>query len=44
MNEILQPYLRRFVLVFLDDILVYSPSMATHLQHLEQVLATLRTH
>jgi hypothetical protein len=31
MNEVLQPYLRRFVLVFLDDILVYSPSMETHL-------------
>jgi hypothetical protein len=44
MNQVLQPYLRKFVLVFLDDILIYSPSMETHLQHLEMVLDTLRQH
>ena len=31
-------------MVFLDDILVYSPDLASHLSHLEQVLETLRTH
>ena len=44
MNEVLAPFLRKFVMVFLDDILVYSPDLASHLSHLEQVLETLRAH
>lgn len=44
MNEILQPFLRKFVLVFLDDILIYTTSWEEHIQHLEQVLDTLRAH
>jgi hypothetical protein len=44
MNQILQPYLRRFVLVFLDDILIYSTSLEQHVQHLQLVLQTLRDH
>lgn len=42
MNTVLQPCLRRFVLVFMDDILVYSASPEEHEQHLQVVLTLLR--
>jgi hypothetical protein len=44
MNDVLRPYLRLFVLVFLDDILIYSSSWAAHLQHITVVLIALRAH
>ena len=42
MNNILQPYLDQFVIVFIDDILVYSPSPEQHENHLRIVLQVLR--
>jgi hypothetical protein len=44
MNQVLQKYLRKFVLVFFDDILVYSKTEADHYHNLENVLQFLRHH
>lgn len=42
MNDTFQPLLRKCVLVFFDDILVYSRTLDEHLLHLQQVLELLR--
>lgn len=44
MNEIFRPHLQRFVLIFFDDILVYSRTLEEHLQQLQTVFEILRTH
>ncbi|XP_010262237.1 PREDICTED: uncharacterized protein LOC104600803 [Nelumbo nucifera] len=44
MNEVFHSHLRRFVLVFFDDILVYSKSWVEHMQHLRVVLELLQQH
>lgn len=44
MNNIFKPLLRKTVLVFFDDILVYSTSWTNHLMHLKEVLTILRYH
>ncbi|KFK23032.1 hypothetical protein AALP_AAs71112U000100, partial [Arabis alpina] len=41
MNDLFRPYLRRFVLMLFDDILVYSKSEAEHQGHLRTVLQVL---
>jgi hypothetical protein len=43
MNDIFRGYLRKFVLVFFDDILIYSKSWEDHLYHLTCVFDILRT-
>ena len=42
MNRVFQPYLNRFVIVFIDDILGYSGSSKERSKHLRIVLQTLR--
>ena len=42
MNRIFQPYLDQFVIVFIDDILIYSGSKEDHEEHLRVVLQILR--
>lgn len=44
MNDILKPFIRRFVLVFFDNILVYSSSWAEHLQQVCTVLQLMCHH
>ena len=38
MNEVFRPYLRKFTLVFFDDILICSPTIESHMEHLRLVL------
>ncbi|KAL0373921.1 UNVERIFIED_CONTAM: Transposon Ty3-G Gag-Pol polyprotein [Sesamum radiatum] len=42
MNRVFKQHLDKFILVFIDDILVYSPSEQEHEEHLRVVLQTLR--
>ena len=42
MNRVFHPFLDQFVVVFIDDILVYSKSKEEHEEHLRRVLQVLR--
>ena len=44
MKDLLGEYLDRFVLVFLDDVLIYSATVDQHTEHVRQVLQKLREH
>jgi hypothetical protein len=44
MNKVFMPYLDKFVIVFIDDILIYSKDKAEHAEHLRITLQVLREH
>ena len=44
MHKVFQPYLDQFIVVFIDDILIYSKSEEEHEDHLRIVLHVLRDH
>ena len=44
MNRVFRQYLDKFVVVFIDDILIYSKSDGEHSEHLRIILQTLREH
>jgi hypothetical protein len=44
MNHVFYPFLHHFVLVFIDDILIYSKTWTMHLGHVDQVLHLLSQH
>ncbi|PKI65299.1 hypothetical protein CRG98_014337 [Punica granatum] len=42
MNHVLRAFIGKFVVVYLDDILVYSKSLKDHIDHLQRMLQALR--
>lgn len=44
MNDIFRPYLDDFVVIYLDDILIFSKDLKQHKQHVRKVMELLREH
>ncbi|KAL2230461.1 UNVERIFIED_CONTAM: Retrovirus-related Pol polyprotein from transposon [Sesamum indicum] len=44
MNQVIHDFLDEFVVVYLDDIVIYSGTLAEYVNHLRQVLTRLREH
>ena len=42
MNQLLRPFIGRFMVVYFDDILIYSANANEHLQHVREVFSVLR--
>jgi hypothetical protein len=44
MDDVLRPFTNSFVVVYLDDILIFSRTWEEHMQHIQQFFSTLRQH
>ena len=44
MSRVFREFLNKFVVVFLDDILIFSKNEEEHAQHLKEIMETLRVH
>ena len=44
MNRVLKEYLEKFLIVFIDDIMIYSQNWEEHVEHLRTTLPKLREH
>jgi hypothetical protein len=44
MHQVLKPLIKKFVIVYFDDILIYSHNSEEHLSHVKEVLETLRSN
>ena len=44
MNDLLRECISKYVVVYLDDILIYSPNMELHAKHIEAVLSIFQKH
>ena len=42
MNEVLRPFIGKFIVVYYDDILAYNHDKVSHVKHLSQVFQVLR--
>jgi hypothetical protein len=43
-DDVLRPFTNSFVIVYLDDILIFNRTWEEHMQHIRQVLSNLRQH
>ena len=41
-NQALRPFIGNFIVIYCDDILIYSATLELHIQHIREVLSVLR--